>query len=66
MSNKAHISFLTGLAVSGGLAEGPAFIYRGEGDVPIPEYRLPKGGEDAERLRLERAIAGVRRDLENL
>ena len=65
MSNKAHISVLKGLAVSGGLAEGPAFIYRGDGDLPIPEYRLPEGGEDAERLRLERAIAAVRRDLEN-
>ena len=37
----------------------------GDGDLPIPEYRLPEGGEDAERLRLERAIAAVRRDLEN-
>jgi len=66
MSNNAHISVLKGLAVSGGLAEGPAFIYRGEGDLQIPEYKIPEGGEDGERLRLERAIAAVRRDLENL
>jgi len=66
MSNKAQISVLKGLAVSGGLAEGPAFVYRGEGDSPIPEYRIPEGGEENEVLRLERAMAATRRDLENL
>ena len=66
MSNNADNSVLSGLAVSGGLAAGPAFIYRGAGAYPVAEYKVAPGAEDAEVLRFRRAVASTRRDIENL
>ena len=45
---------------------GPAFIYRGDGDVPVPEYVVEPGREGDELLRLRRACNETRRDLEGL
>jgi phosphotransferase system enzyme I (PtsI) len=65
MSNNAQI-ILPGLPTSGGLIAGPVFIYRGEGEIRVPEYKLEKCDVDGEVSRLRRAINATRRDLENL
>lgn len=57
---------LAGLATARGFAVGPVFIYRGEGAVPIPEYRVEPGDETGELMRLRRAMDETRRDLEGL
>ncbi len=57
---------LSGLAVSRGLASGPAFIYGGEREVTVPEYAIPQGGEAAELARFDAARAEIRQQLENL
>ena len=49
-----------------GFAAGPVFIYRGGGEIPVPEYLVEKGKERAELLRLTRAFNETRRDLEGL
>lgn len=66
MSNKPEMQTLTGLATARGYALGPAFIYRGDGDVPVPEYLVEPGREGDELLRLKRAFFETRRDLEGL
>ncbi len=57
---------LTGLPTARGFAIGPVFIYRGDGDVPVPEYLLEPGREGDELLRLKRARNEAVRDLEGL
>jgi len=57
---------IAGLATARGLVSGPVFLYRGDGDVPVPEYSIPPDQVEAEVARLRRANALVRRDLEKL
>ncbi len=57
---------LSGLAVSRGLAYGPAFIYGGENELSVPEYAVPPEGEAEEFRRYEAARVETRRQLENL
>jgi len=66
MSSKGPATTLTGLATARGFVAGPAFIYRGDGDVPVPEYVIEPGREGDELLRLKRACSETRRDLEGL
>ena len=65
MSSKPTIT-IAGLPVARGFAAGPVFIYRGGGEIPVPEYLVEKGKERAELLRLTRAFNETRRDLEGL
>ena len=60
------MTVLTGLATARGVAAGPVFIYRGDGEFPIPEYLVEPGREGDELMRLKRARAETRRDLESL
>ena len=57
---------IAGLATARGLAIGPAFIYRGGGEIPIPQYVVEPGREADELVRLERAILETQRDLQGL
>ena len=57
---------VAGLATARGFASGPAFIYRGDGEIPIPQFVVPAGKEKEELLRLKRAMIETKRDLENL
>ncbi|MBR2838826.1 MAG: phosphoenolpyruvate--protein phosphotransferase [Kiritimatiellae bacterium] len=57
---------LTGLPTARGFAIGPVFIYRGEGEIPVPEYVVEPGREDEERLRLRHARIEAQRDLDGL
>ena len=57
---------LTGLPTARGFAIGPVFIYRGEGEMPVPEYVVEPGREDEERMRLRRARMEAQRDLDGL
>ncbi len=57
---------LHGLATARGYAAGPVFIYRGDGDIPVPEYIVSPGAEDGELARLKRSIEEIRKDLEDL
>lgn len=57
---------ITGLATSRGFAAGPVFMYRGDSELPIPEYVVEPGREEAELIKLKKALADTRRDLENL
>ena len=66
MADAPKMLTLTGLATARGYAIGPAFVYRGDGDVPTPEYLVEAGREGDETLRLRRALFEARRDLEGL
>ena len=66
MSSSGPARTLKGLATARGFVAGPAFIYRGDGDVPVPEYVIEPGREGDELLRLRRACSETRRDLEGL
>ena len=57
---------LSGIATSRGLVAGPVFLYRGDGEVPVPEYVVEAGREAEELRRFERAVADTKRDLESL
>ena len=57
---------LSGLATARGFACGPVFVYRGDGEIPVPEYVVDEGCEDAELMRLKRAVSETERDLESL
>ncbi|MCR5414524.1 MAG: phosphoenolpyruvate--protein phosphotransferase [Kiritimatiellae bacterium] len=57
---------IAGLPTARGYASGPVFIYRGGGQIPIPEYVIGPGQETSELMRLHRAVGDVRRDLEGL
>ena len=54
---------ISGLATARGFAVGPVFLYRGGGDIPIPEYALVPGVEVDEVVRLRRAIMEAIDDL---
>ena len=66
MAEKPEMRTLTGLATARGYAFGPAFIYRGDGDFPVPEYLIEEGREGDELLRLKRSFFETKRDLEGL
>lgn len=57
---------LTGLPTSRGLVSGPVFLFRGDGEHPVPEYLVEAGRENDELLRFRRAVVETKRDLENL
>ena len=57
---------VSGLATARGFASGPVFIYRGDGEIPIPQYVVPEERVSDELLRLKRAMVETRRDLEGL
>ena len=57
---------IAGLATARGFAVGPAFIYRGDGEIPIPQYVVEPGREADELLRLKRALVETKGDLEKL
>ena len=57
---------IAGLATARGFAVGPAFIYRGDGEIPIPQYVVKPGREADELLRLKRALVETKGDLEKL
>jgi len=57
---------LAGLATARGFVSGPVFIYRGDGEIPVPEYLIEPGREGDELLRLKRAHYATKRDLETL
>ena len=54
-----------GLGVSPGIAIGPAHVSE-RGALEVPEYHVPEGERDAERLRLSDALGRSRRQLEKL
>lgn len=64
--NSNGMTTVTGLATARGLAAGPVFIYRGDGDIPIPEYIVEEGREDDELSRLAASIDSIRIDLEGM
>ncbi|MGN0833824.1 MAG: phosphoenolpyruvate--protein phosphotransferase [Kiritimatiellia bacterium] len=66
MSNRGKMRTIAGLATARGFAVGPAFIYRGDGDVPIPQYVVEPGREAEELLRFHRAVYETKRDIEGL
>lgn len=66
MSSNRETKVLTGIAAARGFAVGPVFVFRGDGDIPIPEYVVEAGCEGDEILRLKRAIFEAKRDLEGL
>ena len=59
MSSKPSMT-IAGLPVARGFASGPVFIYRGGGEIPVPEYLVEKGKERAELLRLKIGRASCR------
>jgi len=66
MSSKSQMRTIAGLATARGFAVGPVFVYRGDGDVPVPEYVIETGREGDELIRLKRALCETKRDIENL
>ena len=65
-SNPVQMTTLSGIATSRGLVSGPVFLYRGDGEIPIPEYVVEPGREAEELRRFERAVVDTKRDLESL
>ena len=57
---------VAGLATARGFAVGPVFVYRGDGEIPGPEYQIEPGREADELQRLKRAVLATRRDIEGL
>ena len=57
---------IAGLATARGFASGPVFVYRGDGQVPVPEYLVERDRIDDELMRLKRAVVETKRDLETL
>ena len=57
---------IAGLATARGFASGPVFVYRGDGEIPVPEYLIEPGRVGDELLRLKRSMLETRRDLETL
>ena len=57
---------MKGLPTARGFAIGPVFIYRGEGEMPTPEYLLEPDRVDDELMRLRRARTEAARDLDGL
>ena len=57
---------LSGQATARGFALGPAFVYRGEGALSIPEYIIDASEVESEIQRFNRARASAHRDIESL
>ena len=57
---------VAGLPTSRGFASGPVFLYRGDGDLAVPEYEVPQDRVLAEVARYHAARAETRRQLEAL
>ena len=57
---------IAGLATARGFASGPVFVYRGDGQVPVPEYLVERDRVDDELMRLKRATVETKRDIETL
>ena len=66
MSNKGAMQTIAGLATARGFAMGPVFVYRRDGNVPVPEYVVEPGREADELQRIRRALAETKRDLDAL
>ena len=66
MSSDRTMRKVTGLATARGFAAGPVFLYRGDGDIPVPEYAVSPGREVDEVARLRRARVDAARSLEAL
>ena len=66
MGGAAPMKTVSGLAIARGFVSGPVFIYRGDGEIPVPEYVVAEGEEQAELERLKSTIARIRSDLEKL
>lgn len=66
MSSKTQMMTVAGLPTARGFVSGPVFVYRGDGEISIPEYIVPEGREAAEMERLRHAYELTRRDLEGL
>ena len=52
---------IAGLATARGFASGPVFVYRGDGQVPVPEYLVERDRVDDELMRLKRAVVETKR-----
>ncbi len=65
MNSKA-MKTVAGLATARGFAVGPAFIYRGDGEIPIKEFVVEEDCVQSEIQRLQRALVETKRDLEGL
>ncbi len=57
---------IAGLPTARGFAVGPAFVYRGDGEIPIKEYVIGEECVQSEMQRLQRAFVETKRDLEGL
>ena len=66
MNSRSEMTTLAGIATARGLVAGPVFLYRGDGEIPVPEYVVESGREEDELRRFERAVAETKRDLESL
>lgn len=66
MSSKSEMRCVRGLAAARGFAVGPVFVFRGSGDIPVPEYVVESGREGDELIRYKRAVYEAKRDLEGL
>ena len=66
MNSKRTMRTIAGLATARGFAMGPVFVYRGDGDIPVPEYVVDSGREAEELVRLKRAVLETQRDLETM
>lgn len=66
MSSRPEMATLAGIPTARGLVAGPVFLYRGDGEIPVPEYVVEPGREEEEFRRFERAVVDTKRDLENL
>ena len=66
MNSRPEMATLAGIPTARGLVAGPVFLYRGDGEVPVPEYVVEPGREDEELRRFERAVVDTKRDLESL
>jgi phosphotransferase system enzyme I (PtsI) len=66
MNNKIPMSTVAGLATARGFAVGPVFVYRSDGDIPVPEFKIEPGQTAGELARFKRAVEQTVRDLEGL
>ena len=66
MSSDRAMRTVSGLATSRGYAAGPVFLYRGDGNLAVPEYVIEPHREKDEVRRFRNACDSVRSDLKNL
>ncbi len=66
MNSKPENFTLKGLPTARGYAVGPVFIYRGEGEIPVPHYVVEEGCEQKELARLRQALLETRHELEEM